>query len=680
MAGSRSSTQAAKIYQRTTASHTPIPISTILIPPINMSITNQHLAVPVSDYTENEPCSLDYQTPSRYYRDVSVVHSPSVKSKKNHARKDSRLRSKNILTGIIKSIKKAFGIKPKPSFLMPYETKNPTRSPSQSSMRSVATNATRMSNPNRNSAPAILLTGPTVRGRNSALRVHAYDGEDSPVPYIENKGKSLRFSHPTVRGVRPQTPMSMMAADFSERPDTSGGRSRSSTIETDCTTRSSPSADAPPPFRPNNVWRQSNQFNNEDGQQATFKEFKARLDGYMLVGADRESFPAWEPKEGNPPSLQFIARTSSIKMDERFADAAAPVADEAEIEKHRSETYSMLDAPPPQPPQYQQKKAKKMVFAIMPESDLPDSAVRVPSGQYLAALLPTQYPNGLIASTPQPESRLAMPRPHTFAAPSNYKPYRPQSYVAYSPRVARSSNAGSDTAQTQPTAPSKKVQGKMAADPKVPKALNLAESKTQDLVATDDDNKQQYDRVESSIFDNKQEPPPRPANPEPPARFSIEDDGEIGRTFPESPTPPASPPAAPTRIAPPAPARTIHRKPVSTPNLRESKPLPPLPPTDSPSKSKISIPQRMNSNRYPFFKNPAAAYSSEAMYKRRSIDPVEAKFRKEEAAEQAKKSKADEKIAKKEAKIAKQQKKASDKELKQKQKQIDEGVKKLLGL
>lgn len=614
-----------------------------------MSTDMQNLDVPAS-HTQDH---VDLRTfLARNYRE-SLVQPPPQQPNGSHAPKSNISKMHRARQALKRSIKKVFGVKAKPAMVMPYEyqAKLPlSRSSSVHSHRSAGPIK------NRLSAPEILLTGPSVRGRNKTLSLHSQaGGHGNSASQGEKTPKSFRFSHPTVNSVRPVTPMSISSADLLNETET-GGRSRSgskTSVQTASSVGSIPGPDSQlPPLRPKDIWRNSDQFNTPDGERASFGDFKARLDGHKLSSSSLASMN----KHERAPSLQFIARTSTIKLDEPARKPKAAADEAAEIRKARSDALNLLDTPAPQSAQHQQDKSGKMVVAVMPLADMPASAIRVPSGQFPATLLPKQYPVGLTPGSNSQSARPPMQRPHTVAAPSIYKPYTP--YVAYNPRVSDASVADALPVQA-PFVPSEKKLGKMAGRPKTP-----------DIFATEVPHRQHYSRVESGVFE------PVPAIPSQPA-----EKGEIGRTFLDSPTPPQqpSPPAASSRLAPPAQTtkQAIPRKPVSTPNLRASKPLPPAPPMPAVRPPLVHgatlapEPHRMNSNRYPFFKNPGANVSTDSVYKRRSIDPVEAKFKKEEAVKTAKQAKIDAKNAKKQEKIIKKQEKAAGK-LKKRQDQVAE--------
>ena len=646
----------------------------------DMAATDQSLSVPQTYNSESDPCSLTYQR--HYQKPDGISRSTSVRSKNGHVRNVKKNHSKN--RRFLSSIKKMFRSKPKPDFVM-VDGHKPPMSSSRSSMRSHRSTATRMTN-KRTSTPAVLVRGPIVKAREPSYRVHSFDGESSS-PTEPSKRDSVRFSHPAVQNVI-VPPVPTTASDVeSVRPDVTDRSSNRTSGTSNAQTNSSEyDSSAPTPIRPKTIWRNSNQFNAQNGSVTDFEDFKARLDGHK-VRSEATSAPYQQQNaESPPPSLQFIPRMADIILDEPTLQIPPSGNVPIYIQKNRDEALRLLET--------------GGVLAVMPKDDVPNSAVPVLSKQYPAALTPKQYPQALVPGTTSADQPKVRPvsLPAALHPKPEFQAFNPQDFARFNPEV----EYGYD-----PSAPSSESsEGKATAQGITRKPLGVSRAKTPDSFATNGQLRNHYSRVESGVFDAPVMPVPRPVNPTPPSEFSRNSRGasqDIGRTFLEPPTPAPMPSAQP-------PVQEIkmtreeltHHKSASSANVKQ-KPLPPTPAVraEAFAKDNFPIPHKMNDNGFPVasLRDVKKTYSTEPKYQRRSINDVEAKYRRETGLTKVAKPVKDKKVAKLEKekaklekKIVKEQGKQAKKEQKQakakaldpdllkKQKQIDDGVKKLMNM
>lgn len=524
--------------------------------------------------TEQDPCSASYQGTCI---DVTAreVRKSSIPSRKIHR---AKLGKKKL--GFFRSLKRFLGIKsPRPiSFIMTNGSNKRLSQSLRSHSPAKSSNRSSIIMPN----PSIYVTSPSTK-RRSHYKVHSFEGAGSPPTPTREKSR-VRFSHPAVsQEILSTIPSSPSLLPLPESDDENAQNNKRASGASDTSFESPSSRDGSfPSVRPKDLYLYSAQSVTTDGHRESYADFKQRLDGHKRR-ADRLS-------SQRPPSLSFIPRTGTIKLDEYDTPQFRSSVKAAEAEKHRSDALSRLEGKTPP------KTEDRYVLAILPRADMPSTAVPVSSDA---------HPSNLIPGSSQ--TRPTLQRPHTFSG---------QTFQPYSP---------SDISKGVST----KRRDKMATmHDEEPVDAHMFD--TQDAAGFHSRHSQHYRRVESCEFDE-----PTKSHSRSLSRPSEQRQSQSQATFLLSPSPP------PSKDSDEAVRKAEHRKLVvrkpvlvDIPAANSAKTLLPTPKATSASKSVKPI--AMNTNGYPnLFPHPSKRYSATATYAVRTVDSVEAKYMKEHPKEKS---------------------------------------------
>jgi hypothetical protein len=461
----------------------------------------------------------------------------------------------------------------KSGFVMPHEMNQQNRQPSLRSRPSRAMMSGGLNEP----VPEISVTGSTPSAnRRGSAHLHNYGGSAAPSP----QPATVRFLHPAVNDVRmrPRTPSNHSGMLLDVHNPVSAQNSPPPSRESFFTDSEDAGNDFKP-IRPKTIWRDSGHFRTVDGELTSFSEFKARLDGHPFSPVEGpEEEPVSRVPE-HPPTLDFILPVGTLNIDDEpvlRTPERPPTLDFIPTVG----TFSIDDEPVFQTDtraevERNRNRAFDMlqgggVLAVVPAEDVPESAVPVLSRQYPPALTPAQYPQALVPGVEQ--------RPFSFPAALTEK----QIYKAYQPQA--------NIAASFSKAPESRLEVPHLRQGPRPRTPSFSNEVTQ--------HKAHYARVESGIFEATDIPQPSaPAVP------------KIAR---KPLTPPKDKPAGNLLV----------------PKVRPGTPRP----VQKQPESKVPVPTKMNSNRYPIIDpNNTKRFSAEAKYQRRSVNDVEAKFQREQA-------------------------------------------------
>lgn len=394
------------------------------------------------------------------------------------------------------------------------------------------------------STPSICLTHPTLNGKNQRLSIHQGPLIAAAEGFGGDRRKIIRFSHPVVDAMVPQTDLTPMASPAARSfvSASSWGSWETVGSEVSLATADTTSTEA------NKV---SAGVKLSDVQSC----YAAR--GY-LDGLRGRARPVSTVEA--VPALPYVAYSPEVSLEELSTDAGR--AKYAQKVKAELAAKGKVEAGAP-------------IVLVLPQALVP--------GQQNA-------PTGLKSETLS-SPRTTAARPHTTGELPSVAPgtsFLP--YIAYNPSFNPYNSSKVSSPYGQGKAP--------ASDSDTSLGAAFAEFEAAEQAAHTARHSAHYARVESGVFHSP-----------------------VVVRFPEAPTPA------------PVPAHEIRRKPVpsSTPKpapSSTSKPLPAVP-------SNIA----MLDNGFPFLDAARArAYFAVPNYSRRSINEVEAKHRKEEAAKKGKRT------------------------------------------
>lgn len=481
--------------------------------------------------SSSDPCSFDYL---RNYNLPGSSGSGSTGESKDLKKRGffKRLLHKKSSKKLIKRFRED-DLEPAPvgGFRLPYEVKPPPMQSSERSRLFTGTQATAAHSTESVHDIAFTVEVPSSKARNTVLKVHAYEGEVQPLAREEY----VRFSHPAVREVRPVTPMSL-AGSHLDIADTL-------TVDEPSPAASTESVNATNNLQPKKIWRNSDVFKTSDGDCVSYREFKAQLDGHPTRSS--KTFSRLTVAE-HPPSLSFIPSVGSftIEDDPVFrTDSCTP--EPLRVHKYRDTALNMLTG-------------GNGVLAVVPQADMPESAVPVLSKNYPAALTPAQFPAAL---TP---GQRPFSFPTTVMEKHQYQAFNPD-ILSMKPKAKKTVNLA---------APAFEEAGR----PRTPTFFDEADQ-FHDL----------YARVESGLFENV---------------------NKQNTLF----TPP---PSKKTDKVARKPVTHTDQASNSTGNLLLSKSLPPTPrpALKQRTSSGVPTPHKMNENGYPIFERKSRPVSSMTMDK-----------------------------------------------------------------
>lgn len=468
--------------------------------------------------------------------------------------------------------------------------------------------------------PSIVKTSPSGK----RATIHSYIG---PVSEPDPIQRSVRIAFPATTAVvsAPGTPFT--ASTFSSSGNAAGVTDDVSRPDFNSLQAAPGVADFGGQVDPLHLFRTSYLGVKIEGNPEMFQQLCDNIDGLpkklRAAGVPISQRP--QPDRSSQ-SLPYIPKTPTLSFD---SDADVEAGGKSRRDQHRSAALAALESP-----------ALVAPTATADQTDHPDS------------LLPCQLP------VKQRPVNLSGLRPATtgglyLAYPRRFNPFNDALTSPITAGAARPSNRDSGESSTP----------------------SFADTHT---------HSQHYNRVESGIFDSPVSGPPRPANPEPPARLS-EDCAYFAANSPESggaAVPPPNPPSPPTTSAGPA-TQQIKRKPVAAartaPNFSRPraadtyKSLPPAPgPADPRRFTNGVVPATldMNANGFPMIKQNRASYARPAGSSQppKTFGAIEAKHNRESSKVQAKQQ-ADMSASAAEAKQNRASAKAQAKQEKSQQKQ-----------
>jgi len=553
---------------------------------------------------------------------AGCLRQSSVRSDGSQKKRSSfRITAKKALRAVANRVKKVFRVsskRPKSTFVMPSEfaamkrsnssrssqrsRRQPVRMTSAISVNDVQQCAAGNRNSNMSSGnPSIILTSASVRGRTSQYVIHSIGGPDLP-PRSPAMKKFVRTSHPAVSYVieGPATPAMTATDSMLDESDDSDWSTIDSKDANLCIGTPEPSptaADFAGQVQPNLIIRRSGVSLEADSSAVA--SLINKIDGVRLSvqKSDLDSLPSQlRLSPSSDISLPFIAKLAALSVD---CEAEQPQAVAgAPAEEHRKNALAALEGAPASVP------AK----AASPE--------RVPS--ILQATRPVVLR--------KPLSHKKHLTTGDVATLGNMK----QIYLPYS-------GAFNPYDEPVPVASAKKL-GKQPADKKVQAALEeaTAGSSSRDSIpdfAGTNSHKLHYERIESGIIDGDCIPV-FADDAEHRAHYTRVESG----VFDNEPAVPSSASPSGKQHKPAQIKRKAVSKSSSKPTvvINYNKPLPATPALGSPRRLTPQV-IAMNDSGFPIVAASSSAFHAQPKYQRRSVNDVEAKFKREQAKKVAKK-------------------------------------------